>query len=183
MPTKNTGEPVMRAIVLLGALSLLAGCSLDAFRSKPLQAPGGGSQGVSGRPEEVMFLSGLGVKLKQMTRTATGLYWRDLAAGPGTEATPGSVAVSALHGWLQRPGFDSSRDRGSVLSPRRRRGRRRGMKGLRACGSAAAGLVIPPARVWARGAARAIRRMPPSFSRLMVAVQGPAQPLADSAGG
>lgn len=179
----------MRPIVLLVLLSLLAGCSLDAFRSKPLQAPSGSSQGVGGRPEEVVFLSGLGVDLKQMTRTATGLYWRDLDAGQGPEATPGSVAVVHYAGWLPNGRmFDSSRDQGNPFSFTLGAGRviagwDEGVAGMRVGGRRQ--LVIPPDLGYgARGAAGAI---PPNATLVFVvelmAVRGPAQPLADSAGG
>ena len=174
----------MRPIALLGCVCLLAGCSLDAFRSKPLQAPNGHGENFTGRPEEVTFLPGLGVNLKAMTRTASGLYWRDLIVGQGDEAMPGSVAVVHYTGWLPNGRkFDSSRDRGDPLTFTLGAGMvidgwDEGVAGMRAGGRRQ--LVIPPELGY--GAAGAGGTIPPNttlvFEVELVAVQGPAQPLA-----
>jgi hypothetical protein len=177
----------MRPIVLLAVLSLLTGCSLDAFRSKPLQARPGGNQGVTGRPEEVAYLSGLGVDLKQMARTPSGLYWRDLGAGQGAEATPGSVAAVHFTGWLPNGRkFDSSRDRGEPLSfivgaGMVIAGWDEGVAGMHVGGRRQ--LVIPPELGY--GAHGAGGTIPPNatlvFEVELMGVQAPAGPLADSA--
>ena len=175
----------MRSIALLGFVCLLAGCSLDAFRSKPLQAPHGHGPGVTGRPEELTFFPGLGVNLKAMTRTASGLYWRELVAGEGDTVTPGRVAVVHYTGWLPNGRkVDSSRDRGSPLTFTLGAGMviagwDEGVAGMRVGGRRQ--LVIPPELGY--GASGAGGAIPPNatliFEVELVAVQGPAQPLAD----
>jgi FKBP-type peptidyl-prolyl cis-trans isomerase FkpA len=175
---------MMRPIILLAGLLLLSGCSLDAFRSKPLQAPNGHGENFAGRPEEVTFLPGLGVNLQAMTRTASGLYWRDLVEGQGDEVTPGSVAVVHYTGWLPNGRkFDSSRDRGDPLTFTLGAGMviagwDEGVAGMRTGGRRQ--LVIPPELGY--GAAGAGGTIPPNatlvFEVELVAVQGPAEPLA-----
>ena len=175
----------MRPIVLLAFVCLLAGCSLDAYRSKPLQAPNGDGENITGRPGEVSFLPALGVDLGAMTRTATGLYRRDLVAGQGTEATPGSVAVVHYTGWLPNGRkFDSSRDRGEPFTFTLGAGMviagwDEGVAGMRVGGRRQ--LVIPPELGY--GAAGAGGTIPPNatlvFEVELTAVQGPAQPLAE----
>lgn len=177
----------MRPIVLLACLSLLTGCSLDAFRSKPLQAPPGDNHGVTGQPDEVTFPSGLGVDLKQMTRTATGLYWRDLVAGQGAEVVSRSVAIVHYTGWLPNGRkFDGSRDRGTPFSFAVGTGMviagwDEGIAGMRVGGRRQ--LVIPPELGY--GAEGSGGTIPPDatlvFEVELMGVQGPARPLADSA--
>jgi FKBP-type peptidyl-prolyl cis-trans isomerase FkpA len=177
----------MRLIVLFALLSLLTSCSLDAFRSKPLEARPGGSKGVTGRPEEVAYLSGLGVDLKHMTRTATGLYWRDFVAGQGAEATPGAVAVVHYTGWLPNGRkVDSSRDRGEPFSFAIGTGMviagwDEGVAGMRVGGRRQ--LVLPPELGYGAGGAGGT--IPPNatlvFDIELLGVQEPARPLADSA--
>ena len=177
----------MRPIGFLACLLLLTSCSLDALRSKPLQERPGGGSGVSGRPEDVSFLPALGVDLTHMTRTSTGLYWRDLAVGQGPEATAGSVAVVHYMGWLPNGRkVDSSHDRGQPLSFAIGTGMviagwDQGIPGMRVGGRRQ--LVIPP--VLGYGASGEGGIIPPNatlvFEVELMEVQGGAQPLADSA--
>ena len=104
----------MRRAVPLALLAVLSGCTLDAFRSKPLQSPAQAPASSNiGSPEQVRFNSGLGVDLAQMTKTPTGLYWKDLVVGTGVEAVAGSTAVVDYTGWLpDARQFDTSKNAG-----------------------------------------------------------------------
>ena len=56
-----------------------------------------------------VFAASLGIDLTQMTKTATGLYWRDLTVGTGTTATVGTRASVRYTGWLANgTQFDSN---------------------------------------------------------------------------
>lgn len=60
------------------------------------------------------FAPGLGIDLDAMTRTGSGLYYQDLAAGTGEEAVTGTNVTVHYVGWLSSGSqFDSSRDRGA----------------------------------------------------------------------
>ena len=104
----------MRRAVPFLLLAVLAGCSLDAFRSKPLESQAQAPTNTNiGSPEQVKYNSGLGIDLATMTRTPTGLYWKDLVVGTGAEAVPGSTAVVDYTGWLpDARQFDSSKNGG-----------------------------------------------------------------------
>ena len=59
----------------------------------------------------------LGIDPANLTKTASGLQYQDVASGTGAEATPGQVAVVHYTGWLtDGTKFDSSRDRGEPFS-------------------------------------------------------------------
>jgi FKBP-type peptidyl-prolyl cis-trans isomerase len=63
------------------------------------------------------FAAELSVDLDAMTQTASGLYYQDLQAGAGDEATAGSSVSVHYEGWLpDGTKFDSSRDRGSPFT-------------------------------------------------------------------
>jgi len=139
----------MRRAVLFAMLAVLSGCTLDTFRSKPLESPAkAGSSPNIGSPEQVRFNPILGVDLTQMTRTPTGLYWKDLVVGTGAEAVTGSTVSVAYTGWLaDARQFDSSKNAGKpytfvlgqglVIA-----GWDQGVAGMRAGGRRM--LVIPP---------------------------------------
>ena len=105
----------MRRAVPLVLLAVLSGCSLDAFRSKPLESQAQTSTNTNiGPPEQVRFNSGLGVDLAQMTKTPTGLYWKDLVVGTGAQAVVGSTVAVDYTGWLpDARQFDSSKNSGN----------------------------------------------------------------------
>ena len=104
----------MRRAVPLVLLAVLAGCTLDTFRSKPLESSSQAPVNTNiGSPEQVRFNPILGVDLTQMTRTPTGLYWKDLVVGTGAEAVTGSTVSVAYTGWLaDARQFDSSKNAG-----------------------------------------------------------------------
>lgn len=111
----------------------------------------------------VDYAPGLQVELDAMTRTASGLYYRDLAEGTGEPAQRGEHVVVHYTGWLPNgQQFDSSRERdepfdftlgaGQVIT-----GWDEGVAGMReggrrqlvippdlAYGDRGAGFVIPP---------------------------------------
>ena len=64
---------------------------------------------MSGDPASLRFAPSLHVNLAAMTRTASGLYYRDLAEGHGAQAD-GRTAVVHYTGWLANgKRFDTSR--------------------------------------------------------------------------
>jgi FKBP-type peptidyl-prolyl cis-trans isomerase len=87
----------MRLLPVFGGLILLAACRPGerAPRSEASQA------------------GGPTVDTTAMTRTASGLRYRDVTVGQGAEATPGHQVKVHYTGWLLNgKKFDSSRDRG-----------------------------------------------------------------------
>jgi len=67
-----------------------------------LVAAGGCGDSVSGPkdPSELEFAALTGVNLAEMTRTSTGLYWKDIVVGTGDEAQPGGWVTVHYTGWL-----------------------------------------------------------------------------------
>lgn len=93
--------PVRVALPLAVAL-LLAACSLDDFRSRPLNPP---------------LARELAVNEDDMTTTPSGLRYQDVAEGDGAEARAGDTVSVHYSGWLTDGSpFDSSRDRGMPLT-------------------------------------------------------------------
>lgn len=99
-------------------------------------------------PSTIEYVPELGVDLDEMTRTESGLYYRDLVEGDGPVAESGQTVAVHYTGWLpDGQKFDSSRDRdelfvfdlgaGQVI-----RGWDEGVEGLRVGGQRQ--LVIPP---------------------------------------
>lgn len=91
-------------IVLLG--TGLPGCEPDATEDNAAGA-------VAETPAEPAFAPELNVDIDAMTRTESGLLYRDLAEGDGPAAEPGDAVVVHYTGWLpDGTEFDSSRERG-----------------------------------------------------------------------
>ncbi len=64
-------------------------------------------------PTDLNFAASLGVNLAEMTKTASGVYYKDLVVGQGAEAAPGEEVTVHYTGWLHDgTKFDSSVDRG-----------------------------------------------------------------------
>lgn len=69
---------------------------------------------VTGDPTTLVYAPALGVELSAMTPRPGGLYFRDLKAGDGAVAQPGSTVQVAYTGWLPNGRkFDSSWDHGA----------------------------------------------------------------------
>lgn len=71
-------------LLLACALPLLAACGSDGPTSI----------------EDTEFAPGLGVDLSAMTRTSTGLYYRDITVGTGAQAQSNSRVSTYYRGWL-----------------------------------------------------------------------------------
>ncbi len=54
----------------------------------------------SSDPATATFASSLNVSIASMTKTASGLYYKDLTTGTGATAAPGYTARVAYTGWL-----------------------------------------------------------------------------------
>ena len=92
----------MRVALPLAVAVLLAACSLDDFRSRPLNPP---------------LARELAVNEDDMTTTPSGLRYQDVAEGDGAEARAGDTVSVHYSGWLTDGSpFDSSRDRGTPLT-------------------------------------------------------------------
>ena len=140
-----------RKIGLLAAVCVIASCSRKpADEASTAPAP---VLETSGQPENLRYAPSLQVDLSQMTRTTSGLYFRDVLAGRGTVATAGQRVRVAYIGWLADGSeFDRSPDgrpyafflgRGQVIP-----GWDEGVSGMRAGGRRL--LVIPPALAYGR---------------------------------
>lgn len=80
---------------------------------------GGCDSPKTGTPDPAMnrYDPKLDVNLSAMTKSATGLYVQEIAAGSGTPATAGDSIAMHYTGWLpDGTKFDSSRDRGTPFS-------------------------------------------------------------------
>ena len=70
------------------AFTITAGCSSITTSNDPPDI------------EKTTFAASLGVDLKAMTKTASGLYWRDLTVGTGATVAGGSRVAVHYTGWL-----------------------------------------------------------------------------------
>lgn len=87
----------MRRLALIPLLAVLAACGADDTGP---DAPDIAT---------TTFAPSLGIDLTQMTKTATGLYWRDLSVGTGATVTVGVQASVRYTGWLANgTQFDSN---------------------------------------------------------------------------
>jgi peptidylprolyl isomerase len=128
----------MRRPIMLAALVFATGC---ATGGTPLPPP---------RPiESIPFASSLDVDLSKMTKTASGLYYRDIEVGTGT-LVKGKMQVRVHYtGWLTNgEKFDSNGSDERPLEIPVGRGRTikgwdEGLQGMRVGGRRQ--LVVPPA--------------------------------------
>jgi peptidylprolyl isomerase len=112
----------------------------------PLMAAACGSDSPTGI-EDTTFAPALGVDLSTMTRTSTGLYYRDITVGTGAVAQNGRTVGVYYQGWLPSgtrfdfqtsgPPYDFVLGTGNVI-----RGWHQGIAGMRVGGKRQ--LVIPP---------------------------------------
>jgi FKBP-type peptidyl-prolyl cis-trans isomerase FkpA len=98
-------------------------------------------------PTDLTFAPQLGVDLATMTRSSTGLYYKDLTVGTGAQTTTGASVTVDYTGWLHNgTQFDSSAGTGPITitslgSGQVIAGWDEGLMGMRAGGSRL--LVIP----------------------------------------
>lgn len=143
-----------RAVLLTGCFLLAIGAGACSRKSAgdPSSSPAPVLE-TSGQPEDLLYAPELQVDLSQMTRTASGLYYRDILAGRGAVAAAGQRVRVAYAGWLADGSeFDRSPDgrpyafllgRGQVI-----RGWDEGVSGMRVGGRRL--LVIPPVLAYGR---------------------------------
>ena len=80
----------LRPIVTAAALALLAACNLDTSPNVPAPID----------PAQDTYASALGVNIASMTKTSTGLYYKDLTLGAGTAAKSGDSVQVHFTLWL-----------------------------------------------------------------------------------
>ncbi|HVH13762.1 MAG TPA: FKBP-type peptidyl-prolyl cis-trans isomerase [Longimicrobium sp.] len=66
--------------------------------------------------EDTEFAPALGVDLSAMTRTSSGLYWRDITVGTGAVAQSGNTVGVYYQGWLATGTRFDGRTSGTPLS-------------------------------------------------------------------
>jgi FKBP-type peptidyl-prolyl cis-trans isomerase len=103
--------------------------------------------------EETEFAESLGVDLALMTKTATGLYYRDLVVSEGPTATVGVTVRVRYTGWLSSgTQFDSNQGNGIAFqlgSNQVVKGFDEGIRGMRVGGQRQ--LIIPPSLGYGSG--------------------------------
>jgi FKBP-type peptidyl-prolyl cis-trans isomerase FkpA len=98
-------------------------------------------------PADLTFAAQLGVDLATMTRSQSGLYYKDLTVGTGAQTNTGARVTVDYTGWLHNgTQFDSSAGKGPITitslgSGQVIKGWDEGLMGMRAGGSRL--LVIP----------------------------------------
>lgn len=87
-----------RQIILLAALVAAVSCNSDIVGLEP-----------PSDPASETFAPSLGVDISQMTRTAEGVYYRDVIPGTGLEATATADSVRIIYAGYLKDGklFDS----------------------------------------------------------------------------
>lgn len=137
-------------VALMLGISAIAGCSRNTENDGSAPTP---VLETSGQPENLRYAPSLQVDLAQMTRTASGLYYRDILVGRGNAAQAGNRVRVAYAGWLADGSeFDRSPDgrpyafllgRGQVIP-----GWDEGVSGMRVGGRRL--LVVPPGLAYGR---------------------------------
>ena len=123
-------------IAAAAALLALSGCLSDDVTAPVVQDPA-----------TVSYASSLNVRIADMTKTASGLYYQDVAVGTGAVAAAGDSIGVQYSGWLTNGSlFDTSRNSGVPIRFRLGRGRviagwDEGLAGMRVGGRRR--LVIP----------------------------------------
>ena len=128
-------------IAAAAALLAVAGCLPDDSTA-PVVPP-------TADPATVTYAPSLNIKIADMTKTSTGLYYQDVVVGTGTVAAAGDSIGVHYSGWFTNGSlFDTSRNSGVPIRFRLGRGRviagwDEGLAGMRVGGRRR--LVIPPA--------------------------------------
>lgn len=146
----------MHRLLMLVFLLAAGGCSAAA-------APAGLA------PESISFAPALQVDLAAMERTSTGVYYRDLVVGEGSQVRRGQRVAVHYAGFLPdgtqidaaaapAPPLEFQLGEGTVI-----RGWESGMVGMRAGGQRQ--LVIPAAQAYGR---RQVGRVPPNATLVFV---------------
>jgi FKBP-type peptidyl-prolyl cis-trans isomerase len=98
-------------------LAILLCLSITACGGERKAAPAPSGSGPSGSGSAMTFAPQLGVDMASMTKTPSGLAYKDLKVGDGAEAKAGQMATVHYTGWLPNgTKFDSSRDRGDPFA-------------------------------------------------------------------
>ncbi|HEX2722504.1 MAG TPA: FKBP-type peptidyl-prolyl cis-trans isomerase [Gemmatimonadaceae bacterium] len=130
----TTAFRAISVIAVLGMSGLVAACSTDV------------EEPVSVSIEKTTFASSLGVNLAASTRTANGVYYRDITVGSGPVVANGQQITVRYTGWLSNgTQFDSNTTTGFpfVLGIGRViAGWDEGLQGIRVGGKRQ--LIIPP---------------------------------------
>lgn len=123
-----------RSVLVIAVALSSAGCSGRAPAAGTTSAP---VIRTSGEPEELTYAASLGVDLTLMTRSTTGLYYRDLLVGNGEAPSSENRVWVNYTGWLVDGSmFDQNRD-GRPLVTRLDHlipGFREGLEGMRTGG-------------------------------------------------
>ena len=91
-------------------LLLVLACGGDHSAADAKAAPAAGS----GAPAGATFAPSLEVDLSTMTKTPSGLYYRDLVGGDGKVVAPGQFVAAKYTGWLTNgTQFDATGPNGS----------------------------------------------------------------------
>jgi FKBP-type peptidyl-prolyl cis-trans isomerase len=97
-------------------IAILSGLVLIACGGERKAAPAPASASASSG-SATTFAPQLGVDMASMTKTPSGLAYKDLKVGGGAEAKAGEMATVHYTGWLPNgTKFDSSRDRGDPFA-------------------------------------------------------------------
>jgi FKBP-type peptidyl-prolyl cis-trans isomerase len=80
----------LRSVAAVAALALLAACNLDTAPNVPAPID----------PAKDTYASSLGVDIASMTKTSSGLYYKDLQLGAGTAAKAGDSVQVHFTLWL-----------------------------------------------------------------------------------
>jgi FKBP-type peptidyl-prolyl cis-trans isomerase FkpA len=150
----------LRPLVLLGLLTACGGAAPQLQQEQHedvVATPASQPAPERNITETLAYSPALGVDFSQMTRSATGVYSRDIMVGTGPEASAGKMVVVHFNAFLpDGTRFDNSRDfdepkeftlgSGAVI-----RGWDEGMRGMKVGGKRL--LVIPPDQAYGQAGA------------------------------
>jgi FKBP-type peptidyl-prolyl cis-trans isomerase len=98
-------------------IAILLCLVLTACGGERKAAPQASSEAPASSGSATTFAPQLGVDMASMTKTPSGLAYKDVKVGDGAEAKAGQMATVHYTGWLPNgTKFDSSRDRGEPFA-------------------------------------------------------------------